>query len=211
MVAVLPKRNEVPEEQTWDIKSVYPSDEAWEEAYKQAEQRVQGMGRFSGRLGESAAMLLEALQARDEFFADMFRIVIYGGMQATGDTTNQDYLARQEKGQGLLSRGAAAVSYYEPEILALGADRVKELVAQEPGLQVFQHYFDKLDVQRDHVRSAEVESLLAEVQDVTFSSYRIHTALENADMKFATIKGENGEDVEVMQGNIETLIRHQAR
>jgi oligoendopeptidase F len=211
MVAVLPKRNEVPEEQTWDIKSVYPSDEAWEEAYKQAEQRVQGMGRFSGRLGESAAMLLEALQARDEFFADMFRIVIYGGMQATGDTTNQDYLARQEKGQGLLSRGAAAVSYYEPEILALGADRVKELVAQEPGLQVFQHYFDKLDVQRDHVRSAEVESLLAEVQDVTFSSYRIHTALENADLKFATIKGENGEDVEVMQGNIDTLIRLQDR
>ena len=211
MVAVLPKRDEVPEEQTWDIKSVYASDEAWEEAYKQAEQQIPGMGRFSGRLGESAAVLLEALQARDQFFADVLRVAVYGGMQASGDTTNQDYLARQEKGQGLMARAGAAASYFEPEILALDKDRVTELVAQEPGLEVFQHYFEKLDVQREHIRSAEVESLLAEVQDVTFSSYRIHTALENADLKFATIKGENGEDVELMQGNVDTLIRHQDR
>ncbi|HEX8221321.1 MAG TPA: M3 family oligoendopeptidase, partial [Chloroflexia bacterium] len=211
MVAVLPKRDEVPEEQTWDIKSVYASDEAWEEAYRQAEQQIPSISRFSGRLGESAAVLLEALQARDEFVANVLRIAVYGGMQASGDTTNQDYLARREKGQGLMARAGAAMSYYEPEILALGRDRVKELVEQEPGLEVFQHYFEKLDVQREHIRSSEVESLLAEVQDVTFSSYRIHTALENADLKFATIKGENGEDVEVMQGNIDTLIRHQAR
>ncbi|MDQ3931006.1 MAG: oligoendopeptidase F, partial [Chloroflexota bacterium] len=211
MVAVLPKRNEVPEEQTWDIKSVFATDEAWEEAYKQAEQQIESMGRFSGRLGESASVLLEALQARDDYLAQVLRVVVYGGMQASGDITNQDYLARQDKGKGLLARAAAAVSYYEPEILALGTDRVKELVSQEQGLQVFQHYFDKLETQREHVRSAEVESLLAEAQDVAFSSYRIHTALENADLKFATIKGENGEDLEVMQGNIDTLIRLQNR
>ncbi|MEA2572865.1 MAG: oligoendopeptidase [Chloroflexia bacterium] len=211
MVAVLPKRNEVPEEHTWDIKSVYPTDEAWEGAYKQAEQQIESMSRFSGRLGESAAVLLEALQARDEYLVGVLKLVLYGGMQATSDITNQDYPSRQDKGQGLFARAAAAVSYYEPEILALGADRVKELVSQEEGLQVYQHFFDKLETQREHVRSAEVESLLAEVQDVAFSSYRIHTALENADLKFATIKGENGEDLEVMQGNIDTLIRHQDR
>ncbi|HEX8230885.1 MAG TPA: oligoendopeptidase F [Chloroflexia bacterium] len=211
MVAVLPKRNEVPEEQTWDIKSIFASDEAWEEAYKRAEQQMENMGRFSGRLGESAAVLLEALQARDEYLADVLKVVVYGGMQASGDITNQDYVARQDKGQGLLARAAAAVSYYEPEILALSTERVNELVTQEPGLEAFQHFFDKLETQREHVRSAEVESLLAEVQDVAFSSYRIHTALENADLKFATIKGENGDDLEVMQGNIDTLIRHQDR
>ncbi|MDQ5823838.1 MAG: oligoendopeptidase F [Chloroflexota bacterium] len=211
MVAVLPKRNEVPEEQTWDIKSIYASDEAWEEAYKRVEQQMESMGRFSGRLGESSAVLLEALQARDEYLADVLKVVVYGGMQASGDITNQDYVARQDKGQGLLARAAAAVSYYEPEILALSTERVRELVAQQPGLEVFQHFFDKLETQREHVRSAEVESLLAEVQDVAFSSYRIHTALENADLKFATIKGDNGEDLEVMQGNIDTLIRHQDR
>lgn len=211
MVAVLPKRDEVPEEHTWDIKSVFDSDDAWEEAYKQADEKIQGMSRFSGRLGESASVLLEALQARDELYAEVLRVAVYGGMQATSDVSNQDYLARSERGDGLQARAGAAVSYYEPEILALGTDRVNELVEQEPGLQVFRHYFEKLETQREHVRSAEVESLLAEVQDVTFSSYRIHTALENADMKFATIKGENGEDIEVMQGNIETLIRHQVR
>ena len=32
MAKTLPKRSEVPEEHTWDIKSVYPSDAEWEKA-----------------------------------------------------------------------------------------------------------------------------------------------------------------------------------
>lgn len=211
MAKPLLKRSEVPEEVTWDIKSVFPSDEAWEAAYEEANRQVADMSRFAGRLGESAATLLEALRERDSFMAQVDKIAVYGGMQATSDTTDQAFLSRNAQAEGLTARAYAAISYYEPEILSLGPDKLQAMVSQEPGLKLYQHYFDKLNRQREHIRSAEVESLLAEAGDVTWSAYRIHTALEDADMKFSTVPDESGEQVELVQGNVQTLIRSQQR
>lgn len=211
MANPLPKRSEVPEEVTWDIKSVFPSDEAWEAAYEEANGQVAKMERFTGRLGESSAVLLEALQARDNFMAQVAKIAVYGGMQATSDTADQAFLSRSAQAEGLTARAYAAISYYEPEILALGSDKLQAIVSREPGLKLYQHYFDKLNRQREHIRSAEVESLLAEAGDVTWSAYRIHTALEDADMKFSTVPDESGESIELVQGNVQTLIRSQQR
>ncbi len=211
MAKPLPKRSEVPEEVTWDIKSVFPSDEAWEAAYQKTNEQIATMGRFSGRLGESPATLLEALQARDAFMAGVDRVAVYGGMQATSDITDQAYLARSEQAEGLTARAYASISYYEPEVLALGPEKLQEMVDQEPGLKLYGHYFDKLNRQREHIRSAEIENLLAESADVTWSPYRIHTALEDADLKFSTITDESDEQVELVQGNVQTLIRSQQR
>ncbi len=211
MAKPLPKRSEVPEEVTWDIKSVFPSDEGWEAAYNEATASLAGMGRFREKLGDSPCALLEALQARDELLSEVERILLYGNMQLTSDTGEQAYLARSDQAEGLMSRASAAVAYYEPEILALDPDKLQAMVGQEPELEPYRHYLDKLNRLREHVRSAEVESLLAEVGDVTGSAYRIHIALEDADMKFATIKGEDGEDIEVAQGNINVLIASQDR
>ena len=65
----LPKRADIPAEQTWDKSSVYASDAEWEAALRDATRAIPDLGRFRGRLGESAAITLEALQTRDEWQA----------------------------------------------------------------------------------------------------------------------------------------------
>ena len=35
----LPKRDEVPVEKTWDLTTIFPSDEAWEAAYNEAAEK----------------------------------------------------------------------------------------------------------------------------------------------------------------------------
>jgi oligoendopeptidase F len=211
MAKTLPKRDEVPEEVTWDVRSVFASDADWEAAMRAANEAIPGLERFRGKLGESGSRLLEALETRDALLNDIAKISLYAGMQAAGDTTNQTYLARNEQADSLQARAAGAGAYFEPEILALDPARLKAIAAEEPGLAPYGHYFDRLQRQREHVRSPEVESILAEVSDVTFSPYRIHVALEDADLKFATIKDEEGNDVQVQQGNVEPLIRSQDR
>src|SRR6478609_847161 len=65
MAKALLKRSEMPTDMLWDLQSVYPSDAAWEDAYKAAAAAIPGVARYQGRLGESGAVLLEALRARD--------------------------------------------------------------------------------------------------------------------------------------------------
>ena len=211
MAKTLPKRSEVPVEHTWDITSVYADDKAWEKAYEETKNELDSLGRFQGKLGESAATLLEALTTRDDYLAKVVRIYVYAGMQTTGDVGDQEAQARAQQAQGLLARAGGALAYFEPELLAIPPDRLEKLVSEEPGLEIYSHYLDKLSKRRAHVRSAEVEELMAEAQDLAASPGTIRTALEDADLKFATIKDEQGNDVEIQQGNVWSLIRSQDR
>ena len=66
-------------------------------------------------------------------------------------------------------------------------------------------------MKREHVRSSEVESLLAEVSELAISPFKIRNALENADLKFGSIKDAEGGDVTIEQGNVWSLIKDPKR
>ncbi len=211
MAKTLPRRADVAKEVTWNIESIFPSDAEWEAALKEAGAAIPDLARFRGKLGSSARELLEALRTRDKLLSRVEHIAVYAGMQITADITDQTALAHSGQADSLAARAAAAVAYFEPEILALDPSRLDEMMRSEPELAAYRHYFDKLHRQREHIRSAEVESVLAEVGDVAESATRIHSALEDADLKFATIKDEEGAEVEIEQGTVWPLIRSQDR
>ncbi len=50
----VPSRQDVPIEQTWDLESIFPTDEAWERAFRDTNARLAEMDAFRGRLGDSA-------------------------------------------------------------------------------------------------------------------------------------------------------------
>lgn len=211
MAKRLPKRSDVPEDVTWNLHSVFPSDEAWEAARAEAEAALPRLAELRGRLGESGATLLRALRTRDQALNHVARVGLYANMQLAGDTSDQSYVARSGQASSLSARAAEAGAFFEPELLEIGADRLETLLAEAPELRVYEHYFDQLERLRPHVRSTEVMSLLAAASDLGWSPAGIHEALENADLKFAAIKDEQGTDVEVQQGNVWPLIHSRKR
>ena len=54
-------RDSVAADRTWDAASVFPTVEAWETELEAVLADLPGLAAFSGRLGESAAVLVEAL------------------------------------------------------------------------------------------------------------------------------------------------------
>ena len=62
----IPKRSEIPEEYTWDLRDMYPSDEAWRQEYEALREMPARLAAFRGRLGESAETLLEFFRLQDE-------------------------------------------------------------------------------------------------------------------------------------------------
>jgi oligoendopeptidase F len=211
MATTLPKRNEVPQEMTWDATSIYATPDDWQAAIKKVFADVETIGKYEGKLGESASTLLEALQARDKLLVDTSQIGQWSMMYHVPDMNNQEAIAWSGQTQSLYGRVGAAIAFYEPEILTIGADRLAQMIAKEEGLRVYRHYFDKLESHRAHTRSAEVESVLAEAGDVTSSGYNIYTALADSDLKLGTIEDEKADRVELGQSNILTMIRNQKR
>lgn len=211
MSTALKKRSEVPAEMTWDAASVFASDEAWEAAIAEATSGFSGLEKYAGRLGESADTLLEGLTERDSLGVKVYQIYQYAAMFHYGDMNDQAANANFGRAVGMFGRYFAAAAFFEPEILTISADKLEAMQKESEGLQAYAHYFDKLAKKREHVRSAEVEAVLADVIDLANMGERVHGALADTDLRFGRIKDERGTEVELGQSNIETLIRNQDR
>ena len=66
----LPARSEVNPADTWDLSSLFPSDDAWEAAFTAWDGRIAEYAKFQGKLGESPESLAACLQ----FDLDLDRI-----------------------------------------------------------------------------------------------------------------------------------------
>jgi len=197
----LPKRNELPTEMTWNLASIYPTNAAWEADFTRVAALAPGIGAFAGRLGESAATLLDALTTHDNASEVMGRLYVYAYMRLFEDTTNSVYQALADRISTLANDINTVSAYITPEILALAPERIAAYLAEEPGLAVYRHSLDEIARQRPHVLSSEMEALLAQAAEIGAAPERIFEMLNNADMKLPIVHDENGAEVQLSQGN----------
>ncbi|HEY7093864.1 MAG TPA: M3 family oligoendopeptidase, partial [Ktedonobacterales bacterium] len=207
----LPKRSDVPVEQTWDKSSVYASDAKWEAALRDATRAAPNLGRFRGRLGESASIMLEALRTRDEWQALIWRIRWYAAMQVKVDVTDQKAAAQHSQALELIARVEAALAYLDPELLALDSGVFAAMCAEEPALAVYAHYVETLRRRAAHVRSVEVETLLAQVSELTRAPYETYKALVNGELAFGSVTTTDGAEIAINQTSIVSLLRSESR
>ena len=62
----IPKRSEVPEEMTWNLKDMFESDQAWMAEYEAMKEFPAKIAAFQGTLARSAQDLLAWFRLQDE-------------------------------------------------------------------------------------------------------------------------------------------------
>lgn len=196
----VPKRHELSKEYTWNLESIYADEAQWEADFSRLEAMIPQLEALAGTLGQGARSLLHALQQRDAAQQLRDQLYVYAFLRQTEDTTNPRYQALTGRITMLDARVGAATAFFEPEILAIPDEQLQEFLQSDAGLRVYQHALDELRRQRAHVRSAEVEALLASASEITRAPEAIFDMLNDADLKFPTIKDEEGREVELTQG-----------
>ncbi len=208
--ALLP-RAEVAPEHTWDTAGVFADSAAFDAAVDAALARVPAIQAWQGRLGESPALLADALQAIEEFSVEAYRILMYASAEQSVDTTNQEAAARMGRARSLEGQAGAAVAFVEPELMGIGFDTLRRWTQEEPRLAHYGHYIDRLEQLAAHVRSAEVEELLGLAADPFGTAAATHSILTNSEMHFAPATDASGQTLEVAQGTISALVTHPER
>ncbi|MFB6142445.1 MAG: M3 family oligoendopeptidase, partial [Halorientalis sp.] len=184
----VPERADVDDAYKWDLTDLYPDDEAWEAAYDRVEERLEDLRSYEGRVTEDAATLRDVLELREEVMREVSNVVSYARMRRDEDTTDDRYQALLARAQSLASEASSAASFVEPELQSLDRADVEELVAAEPELEQYEHYFDDVLRTKPHTRSTEVETLLAELGEVTGAPGEVYNTLANADMEFPAVE-----------------------
>ncbi|MCX8088093.1 MAG: oligoendopeptidase F, partial [Meiothermus ruber] len=183
-MSTLPKRSELPKEQTWNLEALFASEAHWRAALEEAAQSVEEVKPFAGRLAESPQVLLQALETYHTRMLGAMKVAQYASLQLSTEGTNPHFIRMVGEARAVVAALAAAGAYLEPELLSLPKETLEAFMQAEPGLAVYRHYFEALQARRPHVRSSEVETVLAAVSDPLGGHSATAAAATNADMQF---------------------------
>jgi oligoendopeptidase F len=206
MPRALPPRSEIRLEDTWDTASVFPSVDAWSEAFKRVEEALPRVDSFKGRLAENPEILADWIELQSELYLDIGKVYVFANMHYAVDTVDSEAKSKTDRVGALFARLRAASAFSEPEILSIGFPTLRSWLELEPRLAPYEHYFDTIERRHDHVRSAEVEQVLGMVLDPFGTAQDTHSVLADTDLIFATARGTTGEETVPAQGNISALL-----
>jgi len=187
-------RDQLAIEDTWDLTTIYAAEEDWDAEYGTIRELLDKAVSYRGRLGESADVARQGLDAVFVVNLVVSRLAVYASLRRDEDTTNTGATARYERAVVASIQTGEALAFLQPEILALPAGTIREFI-KDPGLETYRHILEDLERRREHVRSEEVEEVLAQFSDVSRSASEAFGALDNADLSYGTIKDESDRDV----------------
>jgi len=181
----------------WNLDDIFPTEEAWEAAFKRCEGLVEEMKAKKGTLGQSCESLLSALQLRDKMGADLRHVGHYAFLHYALNMSDDKASGRVERLRGLGTRAGSALSWFTPELLAVPKETVKEWMQKSEAFALYDHEFDNLYRVQKYVLSPKEEKLMALAGQVRGAPGNIFGKLQNTNLDFPTIKGPDGKDVKL--------------
>ncbi len=191
----IPTRDELDERHKWNLRDIYKSEADWEADFEKIQSRIEKVKEFKGQLVASAKVLYDCLQMRSDMLLTVANLYQYAHLSQDLDNRVSKYQAMTERAAMLSSLAAAAFAFVEPELLPVKDEQLLEMAAQFSQSDVYDFYIREFIRSRAHIRSQEVEELLAQSAMVTRGPSSIFTMLDDADMKYPSIKDEKGAEV----------------
>ena len=205
------QRNEIEEKYTWDLSTIFPTDEAFEAELAQVSEEVKKAASLAGHLLDSADSLLTTTEVQLDLMRRIEKLYSYAHMKNDQDTRVAKYQEYQAKGMTLYSDFGQSFAFYEPEFMAITEERYQAFLAEQPALQQYQHYFDKLLKKKAHILTQREEELLAGAGEIFGAAGETFAILDNADIVFPMVHDEDGNEVQLSHGNYITLVASKNR
>lgn len=205
------QRNEIEEKYTWDLSTIFPTDEAFEAELAQVSEEVKKAASLAGHLLDSADSLLTTTEVQLDLMRRIEKLYSYAHMKNDQDTRVAKYQEYQAKGMTLYSDFGQSFAFYEPEFMAITEEQYQAFLAEQPGLQLYQHYFDKLLKKKAHILTQREEELLAGAGEIFGAAGETFAILDNADIVFPMVHDEDGNEIQLSHGNYITLVESKNR
>lgn len=205
------ERKDVPKEDQWDLESMFQDYNDWEKSYNQAKEMAIKYESYKGNVVSSSEILFNSLNDKDELYRLTNKLYSYSSMKLDEDTRIGKSQEMSDKALALYVEVQEKTSFIIPEILTLELDTLEKYYDEKQELKLYKQYIHNIMRQKEHVLSAREESILAQIGEIASSPQKIYSMLNNADIKFPTIKDEEGKDIEITQGNFIPLMESKDR
>lgn len=207
---VVKKREEISLEDKWKLEKIYANEEAWEKDFNILKKESPKLREFAGKLNDKEE-ILKYLELNEKVSRLGETLYVYAHMKSDEDTSNQKYQSYMNKIDAFMAEFASYGAFFVPEILALPDEFIKDLIKNDERFKIYEFMLMDILKEKPHILTKEMEELLALASDCLDAPSSIHNMLTNADMTFGNIKDEDGDEVELTEGNYSSFIKSKDR
>ena len=203
-------RDQIDRRWTWNLEDLYPTAQAWEEAFAALQQAGKDFTAFAGTLTQGEAQVRAALDAYFEHMRWLYRLYSYANLFLTQDNGNPTAQALLDRMVALAAAGEAQAAFLRPELLTLPEETLRGYAAS-PLFADYDVYLQSLLRDKPHTLSEPEERLLSLFGEVSSSANQSMEMLTYVDMRFPNIVDEQGDSVEMTEGRFLNFLQSKDR
>jgi oligoendopeptidase F len=209
-------RHEVPLEDRWNVEALYPSQHAWEQAFKTIVPHPKqaplwpALHAYQGTLAQGPEKVKEALDLSMKIDRELTKLYTYAHLRHDEDIANPEFKKSYEQILNLAHAFAQETAWFQPELMAL-PDNLLNQYLTSPILADYHFYLEKMIRMKKHTLSPDNEKLLALAGQALQTSYKTFSAINDADFKFGSVLDSQGEVKPLSHASYGIYIREQDR
>jgi len=187
---MLKERNEINEAYKWNLDSLYPSDEAWENDYSLAEDIFKQITALKGKTLEGKENFKKSIDLYLDGMRKVSRIATYAKMKQDENTKLSHYQSLNARSESLSVKFGEATSFMTPELMS-GEESLIQSYLEDDELKLYVKYIENILRARPHTLSPEGEELLAQAGELFSAPSNAFGMLNGADLKFPNVGDES--------------------
>nr|WP_267510361.1 oligoendopeptidase F [Borreliella afzelii] len=180
-------RNEINENDKWDLSFLFANVEEYTKAINAIEIKTKEFKKYE-KLELNFDLFKETLNKYYEIMEDLEKVSYYAMLQLETDVTNKDSNKIYSTCVNIATKVSNTTSFLMPKILKTDAKKIQAWI-NAPELKEKKIAIEKILREKNHILSEQEEEILANYTPLYSSYQSIFSALTNADMEFGEING----------------------
>ncbi len=183
----------------WNLQDLYVSSAEWDKDALKLQTQLKEISGCSGHLGESVQRFKACMDLSTDLLKRYARLASYAAQSHDQDTGATAGLDINQRSDILGSQLEEATSFFRPEILGLGQNKIKTYLGKDKSLSIYAHPLENILRSASHTLDKKGEELLASFGMATNTSGAVYSTLSNSDMPWPKVKLSDGQEVTIDQ------------
>lgn len=192
----------------WNLQDLFPDVASWDSERQRLLAEFNKFADYKGSLGNSSADLHAALRFTSDTYRAALRVYTYASLQQDEDLRDTAAQERNQLAEAMFARFTQETAWMDPELIAVGAEKIGAFITENPDLAPFTHQLDNTLRQTSHTLGAEAEQALSFFTQPFDAPSAIYSIIANSDIPFPLITTPEGDEVRLDSQGYSRLRSH---
>ena len=166
---------------TWNLQSLYPSDEAWEKELSKFEKDISELDNYTGKVTKSKTHFISALKIKEKLDIKLEKLYAYAKLNKDINKNSYKYLDMINKIGTVDSKYSRICSDLELEILKLPDSTYNEYLKSKKVNKRYKMYLEEIRKSKEHYLDEKSEDIINKMGNIVSLPSNVYDLFTNMD------------------------------